>query len=75
MGGRNASRVDSEARRIVADGMLEVDEVLEDAAKGRSLATNPNIGEDLRAYRATGGRAATILKDSLDDQTVGRDLR
>ena len=75
LGGRNASRVDSEARRIVADGMLEVDEVLEDAAKGRSLATNPNIGEDLRAYRATGGRAATILKDSLDDQTVGRDLR
>ena len=75
LGGRNASRVDSEARRIVADGMLEVDEVLEDAAKGRSLATNPNIGEDLRAYRATGGRAATILKDSLDDNTVGRSLR
>ena len=75
LGGRNASRVDSEARRIVADGMLEVDEVLEDAAKGRPLATNPNIAEDLRSYRATGGRAATILKDSLDDKTVGRDLR
>lgn len=65
LGGRGAKAVETELKRLAAESGKTVDEIVDDVASGRIMAENATLADAVRAYRAKGGEAASVLKDVL----------
>lgn len=66
LGGRGAKIVETELARLVEQSGKTVDELVEDVANGRLMVENATLRDALRAYRASGGPAATLMRDTLE---------
>ena len=65
VGGRGSSVVENEIQRLAQQTGKTADEIADDILSGRLLAENETIRAAVRAYRAGGGEASTILTQAL----------
>jgi len=65
IGKRGSTVVENEIQRLVAQTGKNADQIADDILNGRILAENETIKAAVRAYRASGGQASTILTQAL----------
>jgi hypothetical protein len=65
IGKRGSTVVENEIQRLVAQTGKNADQIADDILNGRILAENESIKAAVRAYRASGGQASTILTQAL----------
>lgn len=65
IGGRGAKVVENELRRLANDSGMTVDEIVDGVASGKIMAENKTLLDAVRVYRAEGGRAASMLTDTM----------
>lgn len=65
IGKRGSTVVENEIQRLVAQTGRNADQIADDILNGRILAENESIKAAVRAYRASGGQASTILTQAL----------
>ncbi len=66
LGDRGAKIVETELGRLVEESGKSVDEIVDDVANGRLMVENATLRDAIRVYRATGGAAWTMLKNTLE---------
>ncbi len=66
IGGRGATIVENEIQRLVKQTGRSADDIAQDIIDGRLLAENRTIQSAVRALRAGGGEASTVLKEALE---------
>jgi hypothetical protein len=57
--------VETELQRLASESGMTVDEIVEGVASGRIMAENKTLLDAVRAYRASGGPAATQLSETM----------
>lgn len=65
IGNRGSSVVENEIQRLVQQTGKTADEIADDILNGRILAENETIKAAVRAYRAGGGEASTIITQAM----------
>ena len=65
IGGRGSSVVENEIKRLVTQTGKTADQIADDILNGRILAENETIKAAVRAYRASGGEASTVITQSM----------
>lgn len=70
LGGRGSSVVENEIQRLVAQTGKSADEITQDIIDGRLLAENKTIQAAVRALRAQGGEASTVIQRGLENRPV-----
>lgn len=65
LGGRGAKIVETELQRLASESGMSVDEIVEGVASGRIMAENRTLLDAVRGFRASGGPAATDLKNTF----------
>lgn len=65
VGNRGSSVVENEIQRLAKQTGKTADEIADDVLNGRLLAENETIRAAVRAYRAGGGDASTIITQAL----------
>jgi hypothetical protein len=65
VGGRGATVVENEIQRLVRQTGKSADEIADDIMAGRILAENETIKAAVRAYRAGGGEASTVITQGM----------
>lgn len=70
LGSKAGAAVEKEIQRIAADANLTPEQVAQDLADGSLVAENATLRDAVRSYRATGGPAATKLKEGLEGRTA-----
>jgi hypothetical protein len=65
VGGRGSSIVENEIQRLARQTGQTADEIAADVLSGRLMAENETIRAAVRAYRAGGGEASTIITQAL----------
>jgi hypothetical protein len=65
VGNRGSSVVENEIQRLAKQTGKTADEIADDVLNGRLLAENETIRAAVRAYRAGGGEASTIITQAL----------
>jgi SOS-response transcriptional repressor LexA len=65
LGNRGAKVVETELQRFADESGMSVDEIVEGVANGTIMAENKTLLDAVRSYRATGGAAATRLKQGM----------
>lgn len=65
LGNRGAKVVETELQRLADESGMSVDEIVEGVANGTIMAENKTLLDAVRSYRATGGMAATRLKQGM----------
>lgn len=68
LGGRGSTVVENEIKRLVAQTERSADDITQDIIDGRLLAENRTIQAAVRALRAQGGEASTILQQGMIDR-------
>lgn len=68
LGGRGSSVVENEIQRLVEQTGKTPDEITQDIIDGRLLAENKTIQSAVRALRAQGGEASTIIQRGMQDR-------
>lgn len=65
VGGRGSSVVENEIQRLAQQTGKTADEIADDILNGRILAENETIKAAVRAYRAGGGEASTVISQAM----------
>ena len=65
VGGRGSSIVENEIQRLAQQTGKTADEIAGDILNGRILAENETIKAAVRAYRAGGGEASTVISQAM----------
>lgn len=65
VGGRGSSVVENEIQRLAQQTGKTADEIADDILSGRILAENETIKAAVRAYRAGGGEASTVISQAM----------
>ena len=65
IGGRGSSVVENEIKRLVTQTGKTADQIADDILNGRILAENETIKAAVRAYRASGGEASTVITQAM----------
>jgi hypothetical protein len=65
IGGRGSSVVENEIKRLVTQTGKAADQIADDILNGRILAENETIKAAVRAYRASGGEASTVITQAM----------
>jgi hypothetical protein len=65
IGGRGSSVVENEIKRLVTQTGQTADKIADDILNGRILAENETIKAAVRAYRASGGEASTVITQAM----------
>ncbi len=65
IGGRGSSVVENEIQRLVTQTGKTADQIADDILNGRILAENETIKAAVRAYRASGGEASTVITQAM----------
>ena len=65
IGGRGSSVVENEIKRLVTQTGKTADQIADDILNGRILAENETIKAAVRAYRASGGEASTVIMQAM----------
>lgn len=65
VGNRGSSVVENEIQRLAKQTGKTADEIADDVLNGRIMAENETIRAAVRAYRAGGGEASTIITQAL----------
>ena len=65
VGGRGSSIVENEIQRLAKQTGKTADEIADDIMSGRILAENETIKAAVRAYRAGGGEASTVITQAM----------
>jgi hypothetical protein len=65
VGGRGSSIVENEIQRLAQQTGKTADEIAGDILNGRILAENETIKAAVRAYRAGGGEASTVISQTM----------
>ena len=68
VGGRGSTVVENEIQRLVTQTGKTPDEITQDIIEGRLLAENKTIQAAVRALRAQGGEASTIIQRGMVDR-------
>lgn len=68
VGNRGAKIVETEIQRLADESGMTVDQIVEGVANGTIMAENKTLLDAVRSYRATGGPAATRLKEGMIDR-------
>ena len=65
VGGRGSSIVENEIQRLAKQTGKTADEIADDVLNGRIMAENETIRAAVRAYRANGGEASTVITQAM----------
>lgn len=65
LGNRGSSIVENEIQRLAEQTGKTADEIADDIINGRIMAENEAIKAAVRAYRASGGEASTIITNAM----------
>lgn len=65
IGKRGSTVVENEIQRLVAQTGKDADQIAADILNGRILAENETIKAAVRAYRASGGEASTVITQAM----------
>ncbi|MEN9760688.1 MAG: hypothetical protein RI906_514 [Pseudomonadota bacterium] len=65
LGNRGSSIVENEIQRLAEQTGKTADEIADDIINGRIMAENETIQAAVRAYRASGGKASTIIMEAM----------
>ena len=65
VGGRGSSIVENEIQRLAKQTGKTADEIADDVLNGRIMAENETIRAAVRAYRAGGGEASTVITQAM----------
>ena len=66
VGGRGSKAVENELQRLATESGMSVDEIVEGVASGRIMAENRTLLDAVRSFRASGGPAASRLRQTLE---------
>jgi len=66
LGGRGGKIVETELQRLASESKKSIDEIVEGVSNGTIMAENRTLLDSVRGFRATGGPAATALRESLE---------
>ena len=66
LGNRGSSIVENEIQRLAEQTGKTADEIADDIINGRIMAENEDIKAAVRAYRASGGKASTIITHAMN---------
>ena len=65
LGGRGAKAVETELQRLADESGQSIDEIVDRVSRGEIMAENATLTDAIRAYRAEGGKAAGMLRDTM----------
>lgn len=66
VGGRGSRAVENEIQRLAQESGMTVDEIVQGVASGTIMAENKTLLDAVRGFRASGGQAATRLRQALE---------
>ena len=66
LGNTGGKAVETELQRLATEGGITVDEVVEGVLNGKIMAENRTLLDAVRTFRATGGKAAGMLRETLE---------
>ena len=66
LGNTGGKAVETELQRLATEGGMTVDEVVEGVLNGKIMAENRTLLDAVKTFRATGGKAAGMLRETLE---------
>lgn len=70
IGKRGSRMVENELQRLASESGMTVEEIVEGVANGTIMAENRTLQDAVRGYRASGGKAATKLKETFTERPI-----
>jgi hypothetical protein len=69
LGNKAGAAVEKEVQRLAQEAGITPEQAVKELLEGRLLAENATLRDAVRSFRATGGPAATRLKEALEPRT------